>query len=343
MTRNIFIHAVNVHQGGGQALLNALLQAIDGQVFLSVDERMPLPAKLKSSIHVNRVKPSVWQRLLAERWLANKAGKEDFVLCFGNLPPLFKLRALTVLFLQNRYLIEDIPLNGFPLKIRFRLLVERWWTATRLSNVDKCIVQTPAMKGLLDGKLKGKLPVQMLPFVAEPRGYKRGLAQASSRSSEFDFVYVASGEPHKNHRRLIEAWCLLAQDGLFPSLCLTLDKHRFSELCSFIDEMRQSRGVKIVNRGSLAHAEVLALFERSAAAIYPSQLESFGLPLIEARQAGLPVLASELDFVRDVLDPEEVFDPRSSTSIARAVKRFMAVGEQPLPLLDANRFLASIL
>jgi hypothetical protein len=65
--------------------------------------------------------------------------------------------------------------------------------------------------------------------------------------------------------------------------------------------------------------------------------------LIEARQANLPVLASELDFVRDVLDPEQTFDPESSISIARAVKRFMGVNEQPLPLLDAARFLASVL
>jgi len=61
--------------------------------------------------------------------------------------------------------------------------------------------------------------------------------------------------------------------------------------------------------------------------------------LIEARQAGLPVLAAELDHVRDVIDPEQTFDPESSVSIARAVKRHMAIKESALHLLTAKEFL----
>jgi len=339
-----YIHATNVHQGGGRALLSALLQVITVRVVLSVDERMPLPACLNGYDHVKQVKPSIWQRFLSENWLVHEVEEEDAVLCFGNLPPLFKLRGFTVVFLQNRYLIEDIPLIGFPLKIRLRLLIERWWVRSKLKNVDMFIVQTPTMKSLLEVKLRGEVPIQILPFVADPFGYTRRLTPAGrSDSSSFDFVYVASGEPHKNHHRLIEAWCLLAKEGLFPSLCLTLDRARFSELCFFIEEMQKQHGLNIVNMGGLAHSEVLALYEKSAAAIYPSQFESFGLPLIEARQAGLPVLASELDFVRDVLDPEQVFDPNSSVSIARAVKRFRGVDEPTLPLLDAKQFWTSIL
>ena len=106
-------------------------------------------------------------------------------------------------------------------------------------------------------------------------------------------------------------------------------------LCREIEVMRQRYGLKVKNDGELSHQDVLAL--------YPSTFESFGLPLIEARQAGVPVLASELDYVRNVLDPEQTFDPDSSISIARAVKRFTGMDEQPIPLLDATGFMASIL
>jgi hypothetical protein len=53
--------------------------------------------------------------------------------------------------------------------------------------------------------------------------------------------------------------------------------------------------------------------------------------------------ASELDYVRDVLDPEQSFDPESATSIARAVKRFMGWEILPLPLLDAVEFIKHVL
>lgn len=339
----LIIHATNIHQGGGKSLLDALLKVIKGAVVLSVDERMPLQIGMAKSVQVKRVKPSVVQRLVAEKWLVGAVGKEDIVLCFGNLPPLFKLPGHTIVFLQNRYLIEDISLNGFPLKTRLRLEVERLWLSKRLMNVDEFIVQTPTMKRLLENKTQGRVPVRVLPFVSEPSGYMRILPQLKThKEAVFDFVYVASGEPHKNHRRLLEAWCLLADEGLFPSLCLTLDEVRFAGLCGLIDEMRQRYGVKVNNVGELSHHNVLALYEKSVATIYPSTFESFGLPLIEARQASLPVLASELDYVRDVLDPEQTFDPDSSLSIARAVKRFMGLDEQPLPLLDAAQFVASV-
>ena len=343
MTTKVFIHAANVHQGGGRSLLDALLKSFNGAVILLVDERMHLPVDMSKNIHVKRVKPSIVQRLLAERWLAENVASEDVVLCFGNLPPLFKLHGYTEVFLQNRYLIENVSLSGFSFKVHLRLVVERLWLSWMMKNVDAFIVQTPTMKRLLESKMQLKVPVRVFPFVADPNGYVRDLTQLKVRKDiVFDFVYVASGEPHKNHRRLIEAWCLLAEEGVFPSLTLTLSEDRFTGLCRDIDELRQRHKLQVKNVGELFHKDVFALYKNAGAAIYPSTFESFGLPLIEARQAGLPILASELDYVRDVINPEHTFDPESVVSIARAVMRFMGKDEVPLPLLDACRFMASV-
>lgn len=346
MPRRVFIHATNVHQGGGRSLLGALLKALHGKAEFvwCLDNRMTIPMDMPHNVRVKRVKPSIARRLDAERWLAQNVAPDDMVLCFGNLPPLFKLHGHTAVFVQNRYLIDDGKLNELPLRVRWRLAVERLWLTRKMSNADEFIVQTPSMKRLLEKKTRGAVPVRVLPFSAEPSGYARSLPQVKAQNeNNYDFVYVASGEPHKNHRRLVEAWGLLAEEGLFPSLCLTLDEARFAGLCRAIEVMRQQYGLKLKNASELSHQDILALYGKAGAAIYPSTLESFGLPLIEARQAGLPVLAPELDYVRDVLDPEQTFDPESSTSIARAVKRFMGVADHPLPLLDATRFMASVL
>ena len=76
-----------------------------------------------------------------------------------------------------------------------------------------------------------------------------------------------------------------------------------------------------------ARRDVQPLYRSASALVYPSLLESFGLPLTEAKACGLPVIAAELDVVRDVLDPVQAFDPLSPTSIARAVIRFMGIDE----------------
>lgn len=344
----IFIHATNISQGGGRSLLIALLAVLPSEieVIAQLDSRMPLPANVPANMTVREVPPTIFNRIRAEWWLAKNVRSDDLVICFGSLPPLFKLKGMAVVFVQNRYLIEKNRLDGFSLKTRLRLIFERTWLRLGASNADEYIVQTPAMKAVMQrsGSLNGQ-PVHVRPYTGEPLGYQRETHQPKKQEADqkFDFIFVASGEPHKNHRQLVEAWCLLAEQKLYPSLCLTLDESVSAELCVWIDEKRGKHGLKLKNVGLLPHSQVLELYTQARALIFPSRLESFGLPLIEASQAGLPVLAAELDYVRDVLDPVETFDPDSPVSIARAVKRFLAVEEPALELSDAKTFLQLLL
>ena len=322
--RRLFVHATNVHTGGGRSLLNALLQSLptDSSVIALLDTRMETPETLPHNLEVKRVKPSLWQRLRAEWWLARATSSKDAVLCFGNLPPLFRTAGRVIVLIQNRYLIDGVSLNGFPLKARLRLQIERWWLSARAVNASAFVVQTPSMEAILrsSGKARGK-PVYVLPFVSVSEGYQRSLTRPQpqpGKGASGTFLYVGSGERHKNHRQLIEAWCLLAQDGLFPALWLTLDGHANADLCAWIAQKKQNFGLNLRNLGGQSHEQIKQLYTQVDALIFPSTFESFGLPLIEARQAGLAVIASELEFVRDVLDPDQAFDPQSPASIARA-------------------------
>lgn len=344
-TGKLYIHATNVHQGGGRSLLSGILYALGSypETICLLDSRMVLPNAVPEDVIIRRVLPTLRHRLHAEWWLRRKTMPEDTVLCFGNLPPLFRLRARSVVFVQNRYLIDDADLADFPLWVRWRLVFERLWLSARMHIAREFVVQTPTMKNLLMQRGAGRVPVRILPFVVNPVGYTRSTAQTfAGKNKEYDFVYIATGEPHKNHHRLFEAWCLLAKEGLFPSLCVTLNTHRFVSLCEQLEILKRQNGIKVCNTGELSYSEVIALYLKAGAVIFPSTFESFGLPLIEARQAGLPVLAAEMDYVRDVLDPEQSFDPGSPLSIARAVKRHMGLEEPMLPLLNAAEFLNQI-
>jgi glycosyltransferase involved in cell wall biosynthesis len=345
----VFVHAPNVHQGGGKSLLTALLNLFPGdlKILAQLDSRMTLPANMPENLTIKFVEPSVLQRLRAEWWLMQNVHPQDAVLCFGNLPPLFKLQGQVTVFVQNRYLVDRVALGNFPIKTRLRLILERLWLSGRAANADEFVVQTPSMKtALLSSGCVVKQPVHVRPFANMSVSYQRTVNHQNAWQEEhkrYDFIYAASGEPHKNHRRLIEAWCFLAEQGLFPSLCLTVDEDVSPNLCAWIGEQKLHYGLKLESVGFIPHDQVRQLYTQAGALIYPSTFESFGLPLIEARQAGLPVLASELDYVRDVLDPEQAFDPESPLSIARAVKRFMGLNDEPLPLLNAADFMKSIL
>jgi glycosyltransferase involved in cell wall biosynthesis len=154
------------------------------------------------------------------------------------------------------------------------------------------------------------------------RQQKRERLSTPSEPAEFVFFYPADGSPHKNQRNLLDAWALLARAGWYPTLQLTLSGREWEALQEG-GAHQSAPSPSIVNLGRLSRDDALATMRAASALVFPSTLESFGLPLVEARALGVPIVASERDFVRDVCDPVQTFDPSSPRSIAAAVARFM--------------------
>lgn len=347
MPPRLFVHASNVHQGGGRTLLQAVLMALGStmNVIAILDQRMAIPTSMATNVTLRRVRPTILHRLAAELWNTLSVRKTDVILCFGNLPPLFPLRGKVVVFVQNRFVIDRTSLAGFNWKTRFRIHVERWWFAILAPFVDLFIVQTSSMQATLASRFKSgnAARISVLPFLASDEPSQTVREGTRTKKAVYDFIYVASAGPHKNHRRLIEAWCLLAEEGARPSLCITVDRQDDMALCQWMDAMVAEHKLQLTNVGAITHANVLDLYRDAGALLYVSKVESFGIPLIEAQRAGLPIVAAERDYVRDILDPAESFDPESARSMARAVKRFMGIQSEPLQIVDATTFLGIVL
>jgi len=341
---SLIVHAPNVHQGGGKTLLLPILEAA-GKEHSSVallDQRLEIPKKLRDDLSITWVAPTISGRLAGERALRKLARDSDKVLCFGNLPPLFKIRGRVVVFLQNQYLVDQSRLVGFAPRVKLRLMVERQWLRYCHTHANSFIVQTRSMQQFVTGVL-GRA-VEVMALFPEFSGYhRRKHTQDCTRIKAYDFLYAATGEPHKNHANLLEAWKLLAADGLYPSLCLTIAESDNPRLFLLIEKAKSDHKLNIFNVPANSQAEMLHLYSQAQAMVYPSIMESFGLPLIEATQAGLPVIASELDYVRDLIDPDESFDPRSPHSIARAIKRFLQIPEMPPTILSSDEFVSRLL
>ena len=342
--KKLIINAVNIHQGGGSKLLLALLNEVkfNKSAYVILDERINARSIKFSKFNIKFITPSLWARFLNEINLYLNTKKNDILLCMGNLPPLFKSQSHVIVFVQNCYILNRNNLQGFPLRVKIRIFIERFWFDLRISNVDEFVVQTQSMKKLLLDKIKVYKPIHQIPFIANDyisSNYDR--LSMNKRSSE-EFVYVSSGEPHKNHKNLIKAWCLLAQAGFFPKLTITLDLKKYKKLCCWIKSQAINYRINVVNVGCVDNAKIKALYAEASALIFPSTLESFGLPLIEAKAMNLRILASELDYVRDLIDPDEVFNPESPLSISRSVRRFIRKPENRLPIKSAKQFLTQL-
>lgn len=329
-----------MHTGGGLVLLCALLaEWPDGRpltAFLDVRARAGLV--LPQGTNVWWVTASIHSRLNAEFRLRKTACAGSTVLCFHGLPPLLPNAARVLVFLQNRLYLKADRLSQFKWKTRLRLACERFVSRVFRHRVSEYLVQTPSMQRAVMQWYGSQAPdhgpaVRVLPFLDV---YPKSSRDTEIRS-EWDFLYVADGEAHKNHRVLLSAWRVLAQEGIRPSLALTLSQ-RDEALRREVELARDREGLKIHDLGQIPRIDVLALYLKSRALIFPSTSESFGLPLVEATRAGLPILASELDYVRDVCVPVQTFDPASPVSIARAVRRFLGCPEPNVTMRTPSEF-----
>jgi glycosyltransferase involved in cell wall biosynthesis len=264
------------------------------------------------------------------------------VLCLGNLPPLLQLQARrTILFLQNRYLLDAMDTSALSLGVRLRIAIERRWLRSRIRNVQQTVVQSPSMAKT--ARRCFNISPVVAPFAIINQSQHVQTAARHVHAAQAGFLYVASGEPHKNHRRLAEAWALLASAGIRPLLRLTLNPIHHPELTAWLEAFSKRFDLHIENAGEVDTNLLSRLYHEAGALIYPSLAESLGLPLLEARAHGLPILASEKDFVRDVVTPHQTFDPESTLSIARAVRRFLGIAEPDLQIRTPAEFLKLVL
>ena len=351
MAGHFILHAPNVHQGGGGTLLASLLTAVRESLArdesrtadLILDERFSPNCPSHSRLNVHRIRPTFSSRFGAERLLSRLSRAGSRVLCFAAMPPLFPCRGHVAVFVQNRNIVGRTDLAGYPVKQRLRISLERLWFRARAKLASEFVVQTETMAALVRNYVGEIRTVRVQPFLPSQAAMETSPAIVPFRpAKEFDFCYVATGEAHKNHRRLLEAWRLLAVSGQKPSLCLTLSRQHFPGLCADIETLVRASGVRIHNAGYVSREEVSEIYSRSRHLVFPSQYESFGLPLLEARDAGLPIVAAERDYVRDIVAPVESFDPDSPRSIARAVERVLGQSSPQLKITDPPGFLASL-
>ena len=327
----LLIHAPNINSGGGLELLKQFISGIDFEYELNIDSRAFNFFKSKNQ-KINSIRPNIFSRFMAEFKLLRKSGNYSHIICFGNIPPIFKLKTNVILFFQNKLLLEDKYFNDYPIKVSFRLYVEKFIFYYFNKNINKLIVQTDHMKETILNKLKNITDISVYPFFDFSN-------QIIPSKKEFDFVYIASGDSHKNHKKLIEAWINLSYDNFYPTLALTIDVNKYKSLVAWINKQKIKYQLNIINLYWLKNKdELIEAYSKSNFLIYPSKVESFAIPLIEANYYKLPIIASELDFVREVCKPIETFNPNSSLSISRAVKRSMNITEKEFVVKSSKEF-----
>jgi glycosyltransferase involved in cell wall biosynthesis/SAM-dependent methyltransferase len=134
-------------------------------------------------------------------------------------------------------------------------------------------------------------------------------------------IYPANFWRHKNHEMLLTAFGIACRSGLPADLKLVCTgasgpRQRWLERAAD----RMMLGGRVLFPGFLSDADFSMLMANSLAVVYPSLYEGFGLPLIEAMAAGVPVACSKVTSLPEVAGNAAMFfDPCIPTEIVQAI------------------------
>lgn len=186
---------------------------------------------------------------------------------------------------------------------------------TSIKKADKVIVQTQWMR---DAAMK-KAKVNQSKFKVIPPSFDSNnqYNYRDTYEARKVFFYPASYVAYKNHIVILNAARLLIEDGY----------DNFEIVFTGTQKQAIESGIKVEDlpvrfTGSLTHEEVLKQMSCSVL-VFPSLLETYGLPLAEARMVGSLIIASDLPFSREILDGYPnvyYFDPRDDILLYKLLK-----------------------
>lgn len=148
-------------------------------------------------------------------------------------------------------------------------------------------------------------------------------------------LFVGEVEPHKNVLRLIGAFERVARRD--PAPLLVVAGGRGAEL-SAARERARDLGDRVRWSGYLPREELAALLSASTALVLPSLDEGFGMPVVEAFAAGVPVLASTAGALPETTGGAALLvHPTDEGAIAAGLERLLTEPELRSELVARGR------
>ena len=134
-------------------------------------------------------------------------------------------------------------------------------------------------------------------------------------------LYPAQTFAHKNHLGLLEALALLRDEGLVvPLVCVGGQDHNQAAIARRAAALRLEEQVRFL--GYVSPFELHGLYDLALAMVFPSLFEGFGMPVLEAFRAGVPVACSDIPPLAEITSGAAVrFDPRDRRAMAAAIRK----------------------
>jgi glycosyltransferase involved in cell wall biosynthesis len=158
-------------------------------------------------------------------------------------------------------------------------------------------------------------------------------------------LYVGGIDPRKNIEIIFNAMqAIIATGQTCPILAFAgrvADQREFPDMINTIRSLRIEHLIKFL--GYVPDDDLPLLYHASAAFIYPSRYEGFGLPVLQAMAAGTPVITTKLSSIPEVAGDAALYiDPDDPMTLIQALQALQTNNELRSSLIDSGKKQSSL-
>ncbi|PKO98509.1 MAG: hypothetical protein CVU13_10145 [Bacteroidetes bacterium HGW-Bacteroidetes-8] len=134
-------------------------------------------------------------------------------------------------------------------------------------------------------------------------------------NNSLKLFYPASYSPHKNHQILLEVAKKIISRKLNITIFITINNNDFLATIE-----KNNLSSVLVNLGTLDKRQMNCLYNDCDGVIFPTLLETYGLPFYEAMAYEKPIFTSNLDFAKDACEDFAIyFNPFDAEDIINKI------------------------
>jgi len=323
MIKIVFVNATAATEGGALTILRQFLEGIATYsnkniyyyIFCSLDELVSYESKnikivnnIKGKKWLDRIK---WDLFGLKKWSKKKDIRADLIISFQNTGVRYYKDIKQLIYLhQSIPFAEDINWDFFNKNERILWFYKNIYKRIiKYSIKDNyyILVQTEWMRNAVINQFGWK-PSKVM--VIKPNLVKISIEEISNlefKDRKFHIFYPAHKVIYKNHELIIRALRHIKdqKNKIYDNLMIhftiddNLGKDRNDTIINLIRNLKVNDHIKL--EGKLSYKTVLSFYKSCNLMLFPSYIESFPLPLIEAASFGIPILAADMDYAREVM------------------------------------------
>ncbi len=226
---------------------------------------------------------------------------------------------------------EQLPLRWLDQRLGYRRYLEQLRRVEHIVAISEATKQDAVERLRLRPERISVTPlgVDAARFAPPPDEEARATRVRYGLSGPY-FLYVGSADPHKNVARVVGAFVEAAR--ALPAECVLAIAGKWSALdVAAVESLYRRRGGRDTLRflGFVPEPDLPALYGEAVGFVYPSLIEGFGLPVLEAMAAGTVVITSDRSSLCEAAgDAALLVDPRDENAIGAALVQ--AAGDNAL-------------